>query len=128
MMDTIKRFRGKYFFLSNFYEAPVTYKGITFPSSEAAFWAQREENPENRYAYCAMKSDKAKRIGCRASPRKDWEEVKEGIMREIVLAKFVQNPDLGAKLVATGDVCLGKDRDPLSKILMDVRLLLAKRL
>lgn len=33
----------------------------------------------------------------------DWEEVKDKVMYEIVLAKFTQNPDLKEKLLATGD-------------------------
>ena len=33
----IKEFRGKYYFLSNFYEAPITYEGITYQNIEAAF-------------------------------------------------------------------------------------------
>lgn len=33
----IKEFRGKYYFLSNFYEAPITYEGITYQNNEAAF-------------------------------------------------------------------------------------------
>ena len=39
----INRFEGKYYFLSNFYECPITYKGLTFTSTEAAFHAQKNE-------------------------------------------------------------------------------------
>lgn len=37
----INEFRGKNFYLSNFYEVPVTYDGITYGSNEAAFQAQK---------------------------------------------------------------------------------------
>ena len=33
----IDSFKGKYFFLSNFYESPVVYEGITYLNNEAAF-------------------------------------------------------------------------------------------
>lgn len=33
----IDSFRGKYYFLSNFYNARVTYKGFTFQNNESAF-------------------------------------------------------------------------------------------
>lgn len=33
----IKEFRGKYYFLSNFYEALITYDRITYQNNEAVF-------------------------------------------------------------------------------------------
>jgi predicted NAD-dependent protein-ADP-ribosyltransferase YbiA (DUF1768 family) len=33
----INKFRGKYFFLSNFYGHPVEYDGLTYKNNEAAF-------------------------------------------------------------------------------------------
>lgn len=68
--------------------------------------------------------------------RSDWEEVKDKVMYEIVLAKFTQNPDLKEKLLATGDEYLeegntwgdtiwgtvdGVGENRLGKILMRVR-------
>lgn len=70
--------------------------------------------------------------------RPDWEEVKIGIMEEIVRAKFTQNPHLAEKLLATGgqqiaegntwgDTCWGVDsrtgegENHLGQILMQVR-------
>ena len=38
--------------------------------------------------------------------RRDWEDMKDGIMEEVIRAKFTQNPELAKKLVATGDVLL----------------------
>ena len=37
-MNEIKSFRGEYEFLSNFYNAPVIYKGLTYQNSEAAVY------------------------------------------------------------------------------------------
>ena len=41
MENVINRFGGEYSFLSNFYQCTVTYDGITYGSSEAAFQAQK---------------------------------------------------------------------------------------
>ena len=35
MEQSIQKFRGEYFFLSNFYECPVTYKQLTYANNEA---------------------------------------------------------------------------------------------
>ena len=37
----IAGFRDEYKFLSNFYNAPVTYNGVTYKNSEAAFQAAK---------------------------------------------------------------------------------------
>ena len=41
MSTRINAFRNEYYFLSNFYEIPVTYQGITYQNNEAAFQAQK---------------------------------------------------------------------------------------
>ena len=43
-MNEIKEFRGKYFFLSNFFETPVTWQGITYQNNEAAFQSAKVIN------------------------------------------------------------------------------------
>jgi len=68
--------------------------------------------------------------------RRDWEKVKDNIMREAVLAKFTQHEDLRAILLGTGDARLvehtvndsywgdggdGSGRNRLGEILMSVR-------
>ena len=47
------------------------------------------------------------------SARKDWEDVKDGIMRDAIWLTFSQNKGLGAELLATGNRRLiSEDRDP----------------
>ena len=140
-MDKIDSFRDDYFFLSNFYEAPVTYDGITYRSNEAAFQAQKTLDRAARARFAEMDPATAKKAGRRVSLRPDWEDVKVGVMREIVRAKFTQNDDLKAALRATGDAPLeegntwgdrtwgtvnGKGRNLLGQILMDIRQELSK--
>lgn len=102
----IDSFRGEYFFLSNFYEAPVEYEGLTYQNSEAAFQAQKCADPKEREAFTTMNPSEAKKAGRTVTLRKDWEDVKITVMTGVVKAKFEQNPDLAEMLLATKDAYL----------------------
>ena len=103
---TIHCFRNEYRFLSNFWEAPVTYKGITYPSGEAAFQAQKCLTEEEKLLFTTLRSYEAKRCGRHVPLRPDWENVKLSIMEGVVRAKFTQNEELKQLLLATGDQVL----------------------
>ena len=135
-MDKINSFRGEYYFLSNFWSAPVTYDGITYQNAEAAFQAQKVTDKEVQRAFSALGPYEAKRRGRRLALRPDWEEVKVSLMQEIVDAKFDQNPDLAEQLLKTKDAYLeegnswndrtwgtagGEGLNLLGKILMKTR-------
>lgn len=105
-------------------------------NSEAAFQAQKCEFPEKRKEFQKLNPSKAKALGRKVTLREDWDEVKTDVMEGIVRNKFTQNPDLGRKLVETGDayleegnwwgdkiwgVCDGVGENRLGKILMKVR-------
>lgn len=107
----INSFRDEYFFLSNFYDAPVTYDGITYLNNEAAFQAQKCTNKNDRKQFAMLNPSQAKYLGRAVSLREDWEQIKITEMRNIVQAKFEQNPDLAAKLVATGEMYLEEGND-----------------
>ncbi len=132
----INSFRGEYSFLSNFYEAPMEYEGLTYPSSEAAYQAQKCADPKDREAFTAMNPAEAKKAGRTVTIREDWEDVKISVMTGIVRAKFEQNPDLAGMLLATKDAYLeegnnwgdrvwgtvnGEGANNLGLILMDTR-------
>jgi ribA/ribD-fused uncharacterized protein len=68
--------------------------------------------------------------------RPDWEEVKDDVMREAVLAKFIQHPEIREVLLGTGNALLvehtkndsywgdgghGHGKNMLGIILMEVR-------
>ena len=135
-MEAIKSFFDAYAFLSNFYNAPVSYNGLTYQNSEAAFQAQKEIRDEDRKKYVSMHPAQAKLAGRNCKLRKDWEDIKEQTMYEIVRAKFTQNKNLAKLLLDTGDayleegnwwhdttwgVCNGVGENKLGKILMRVR-------
>ncbi|MBR3518285.1 MAG: NADAR family protein [Lachnospiraceae bacterium] len=141
-MDKIDEFRGEYYFLSNFWSVPVTFGGITYQNAEAAFQAQKVTDKKVQQAFSVLNPYEAKRRGRRVALRPDWEEVKVGLMQEIVDAKFDQNPDLAEQLLKTKDAYLeegncwndriwgtvgGEGLNLLGKILMKTRDRLKKQ-
>lgn len=78
MTEPIDEFRGKYFFLSNFYPAPVEYQGYRFENNEAAF--QAAKCPERMLDFCNLTPRLAKWLGRKVSLRHDWEIVKYDVM------------------------------------------------
>jgi ribA/ribD-fused uncharacterized protein len=124
---------------SNFSPHPIEIGGKTWPTSEHYFQAQKFAGaPDEEEIRQAASPMIAARMGrSRKRPlRVDWEEVKDRIMHEAVLAKFTQHADLRAILLATGDAEIvehtandrywgdggdGRGRNRLGQILMQVR-------
>ena len=100
-MNKIDSFRGQNYYLSNFYERPVTYDGITYKNNEATFQAQKCISYEDRKRFSDLNASEAKRLGRKVSLRPDWESIKVDVMTNIVHAKFEQNKDLAEKLCNT---------------------------
>ena len=130
----IDSFKGKYFFLSNFYSAPVCYQGILYQNAEAAFHAQKDLSRREEFA--GLNPSEAKRLGRRVKLRGDWEKIKDDIMFDVVYYKFSQNKELAEQLIGTGDnelvegndwndrywgVCRGVGKNKLGQILQMVR-------
>ena len=135
-MQVIDSFRGEYSFLSNFHKCRVEFEGMVYPSVEHAFQAAKNPDPEYRSLIATVGSPvTAKRMGKKTQLRPDWEEVKDGIMYELLKSKF-SDPVLREKLLATGEaeliegnnhwdrfwgVCRGEGLNKLGKLLMQVR-------
>lgn len=137
---SINNFYGDFTFLSNFHPCNVTYKGLTYLSSESAFQAQKTLDPVEREKFTCMTASEAKNFGKKVDLRSDWEKIKVQTMYEIVMCKFSQNTDIKKKLLDTAEeeliegngwgdvfwgVCKGEGKNWLGKILMKVRKKLA---
>lgn len=138
MGEKISLFRGVYGFLSNMSTAVFEWDGRCYRNSEAAFQSAKSLDPMERDQFCNLTGVVAKRAGRKISLRSDWETVKVDIMRDVVRAKFSQNPDLLKKLLDTGDAELvegnswhdtfwgvdqatGEGENHLGRILMEIR-------
>ncbi len=133
------RVDDEYGCFSNFSAHPLTLKGKIWPTVEHYFQAQKFAGTEHEHSIRLVSSPMiaARQGRDRKKPlRKDWESVKDSIMREAVFAKFTQHEDLKRVLLSTGDAKLiedtprdsywgcgktGKGLNMLGQILMSVR-------
>jgi ribA/ribD-fused uncharacterized protein len=129
--------------LSNFSPHGFEMDGKRWPTSEHYFQAQKFAGTEYAEKIRQAASPMiAARLGrSRSHPlRRDWEQVKEDVMRQALRAKFSQNPELAERLMATkcahliehtkndrywGDGGDGKGRNRLGELLMELRSELA---
>lgn len=93
--------------LSNFHLCPVNVEGLTYPSSEHAFMAQKTLVPSVRehIRFIAEPKD-AKKFGQTVILRPNWDEYRIIAMTKVLYAKFSQNEDLKILLLETGDKIL----------------------
>ena len=97
---------------SNFFPSAFDLDGKRWPTVEHYFQAQKfTANPEYQEEIRAAKTpEKAKTLGAAVDGtkpiRSDWDTVREEVMKKALTAKFTQNPDLKAKLLATGNRAL----------------------
>lgn len=101
-LPVISRFRGPYFFLSNFSPWVTPYRGRQFATSEHAYMAARTDDADAIATILATPDPAQAQLIGRAAPLvHDWEQRRFVVMEEIVTAKFNHHPDLAAQLVAT---------------------------
>ena len=132
----IDKFNGEYFFLSNFYPSTIILEGKTYRSVEHAFQAMKTlDEHERAEIRKAETPSEAKRLGRKATLRKDWESIKLKVMEDCLRLKF-KIDHLKIRLLKTGSeelvegnnwrdfwwgVCNGKGQNNLGKILMKIR-------
>ena len=124
---------NQYALLSNFYVSFFSLDGRNWPSVEHYYQAQKTTDWREREKILGAETPKiARTLGRTVQLRPDWEEIKKDVMKKALLAKFSQNPNLKAKLLATGEAILHEDsphdmywgvrgKDQLGKLLMEVR-------
>jgi len=140
-MEVINFYYGNnpYGNFSNFFMYAITLNGKRWPTSEHYFQGQKFKTPQYQNKIRSVGSPmKAALLGrSRKEPlRRDWERVKDNIMRDAARAKPSQKSDLKEKLLGTGDALLvehtvndrywcdggdGSGKNMLGKILMEIR-------
>jgi ribA/ribD-fused uncharacterized protein len=130
---------GEYGAFSNFARYPIFLGGKRWRTSEHYFQAQKYAGtPREEEIRLARTPSQAAELGrSRKHPlRRDWESVKDDVMRQAVRAKFTQHAELRRLLLSTGDAVLvehterdaywgdggdGSGRNMLGRILMELR-------
>lgn len=111
-LAVIDSFRGDHYFLSNFYLAPVPFRGAVFPSSEHAFMAAKTESVVEFQAILAARTPgEAKALGRKVSLVPNWDTIRYGVMYDVLLSKFANNPGLRDALLATRGTLLVEGND-----------------
>ena len=130
-------FHNEYSWLSNFYPCDIIFESLFYNTVEEAYVASKTLDIEIRKHIQSLHSpSKAKRYGRLIELRLDWNEVKKGIMLDLLRQKFKHGTELGNKLVDTGTIeliegntwndtywgiCNGVGQNNLGKLLMKVR-------
>jgi hypothetical protein len=137
MPEIIYVFKGKYSFLSNFYQHDsIKYNNLTAYNIETLYQASKTINSIDRdYILNSYSPGNAKRRGSQVTLRSDWEEVKIPIMKDLLTLKFTI-PSLRKALIDTTGtiliegnywmdqfwgVCRGKGENKLGELLMELR-------
>jgi ribA/ribD-fused uncharacterized protein len=140
--NKIGGFVGEYRWLSNYFPCRVEWEGRVYGSTEAAYHSGKYPAAD-RDLFTKLEPDPARKLS-RVKPYDTavWEARKLRTMREVIWAKFSQNPELAQKLLATGDryleetnwwgetiwgVYQGQGQNLLGIILMDTRARLARQ-
>ena len=135
--EAIRGFQGDYRWLSNFWRCDVTHDGITYSSVEHAYQAAKTLDFQDRWDLSQLPTPGlAKKAGRDLVLRLDWMQVRERVMSELLVQKFLVHTDLKKKLLDTGDaplveentwgdtfwgVCKGQGENHLGILLMGVR-------
>lgn len=140
-------FRGVYRFLSNFWPVEVVLDGVTYASTEHAYQAAKTLDPAMRAKFATLETpSEAKRLGESITVRPDWDEIRRGVMKDLLWQKF-QREDLITLLLATDDAEIveanswhdtywgwctcathkGQGENNLGELLMEVRSILREQ-
>lgn len=107
----VNRFRDEYWALSNFYEHPIKFRGITYRNAEACFQAQKCSTDEEKMMFVNLTGAEAKKLGRKVKINTaEWESIKLGLMLSIIQAKYEQCKPFRATLAyCEGGIYEGND-------------------
>ena len=106
-MKKIEQFRKRYWFLSNFFFAPIQYQGQLWKTTEHLFQSMKSTNPLVKEKIRKMsRPRRARTFGKQLQLRPEWEAIRNKMMLKVLRLKFGQNLLLARKLLATQNVVL----------------------
>ena len=114
MDDVIGFYPREFYCFDNFSSFKVKYDGYLYSSVEEAYQALGfKESAPNIYqeiinCYSAHEAQKIAYAN-KDKRRKDWDEIKVGIMEELLRCKIEQNPYVKKKLLETKDYTIVED-------------------
>ena len=132
----IDSFRGKYFWLSNFFLSPVELDRKLYPSVEHAYQAAKTKDKNARKKIQRLTANASRLYGQTVPLVEKWDHLRIPMMRSLCKQKFIKHKDLQIKLREIGDaeliegndygdsfwgVCNNIGENHLGKILMDIR-------
>lgn len=140
-IDPDHMFSGELKFLSNMYPCTIQMNVLghsyTFGSAEAAFQAGKCLNPNQVALFTKVENGSAaKKLGRRVNMRADWDTYRLAWMKQVLLCKFTQNPELLRQLLDTyplplsetntwndtyWGICNGVGKNHLGRLLMQIR-------
>jgi ribA/ribD-fused uncharacterized protein len=101
-----------YYVLSNFSAFNLRWRGLVFPTSEHAYQWEKFHDPSlQKMILNAPSAHEAFKLAERNKPfrKGEWDEIKLGVMKDILEAKVQQHEYVMRKLLATGDRVLIED-------------------
>lgn len=99
-------YENEFYVFSNFSSFAIEWKGKLYPTSEHAYHSEKfkDEELKEQVRLCRSAHDALKFAQEHADAyRKDWNDVRLGIMKEILFAKVAQHPYVKKKLIESGD-------------------------
>jgi hypothetical protein len=126
-------------YMSNYSRHRFFVYGRWWNCVEAPYQAAKTfDEAEKNLIHQAKGSNEARLLGQKVTFRSDWDQVKDIVMEECLIAKFLQHKDIRDQLIATGEEELiedttssndmywgcgtdGTGQNKLGKILMKVR-------
>jgi ribA/ribD-fused uncharacterized protein len=134
----INEFQGEYRFLSNFFHSPFVWEGKEYATVEHAYQAWKVEPEHQETIRKSQSAALSKKLGRKFPMREAAKDEQSRIlaMYRFLFAKFTQNPELGFKLLETGEqdlvegnhwgdkfwgVCDGEGKNHLGNLLMGLR-------
>jgi len=104
-MESNLQYKGKYIYnwFSNFEPITIIIDNVKYPSVENYYQSQKTLDLEERKQFQNCSPSKSKFLGKKIKLRKDWDNIKNSIMKKALDIKFAKGTNQANKLLETGN-------------------------